>query len=177
VRVEVLYKYPQLSLCRSSFQHTIITFAFLHIPSYYFHAIFTTLFSYLPNINSTQSINMFRTLVSLAALTSVFACPEHDFNIRARDDLGRRATAGAHDWDYKDPSSWGSIKAGMSPQVHLPRTSLMIARICNLLHRNHAITHQPCGRVLLNHPQACPRLLRRGLWETHQLGLRTLFRG
>jgi hypothetical protein len=60
---------------------------------------------------------MFRTLVSLAAITSVIACPEHNFNIRARDDLGRRATAGAHDWDYKDPSSWGSIKAGKSPNL------------------------------------------------------------
>lgn len=64
---------------------------------------------------------MFRTIVTLAALSSVLACPEHDFNIRTTDRVGHALTGRAdgvnkgNDWNYTDPSIWGSIKTGISP--------------------------------------------------------------
>lgn len=48
---------------------------------------------------------MLRTIFTLAAITSsVFACPDHT-------DVYKRASV-TQDWNYDDPSSWGSIKAG-----------------------------------------------------------------
>lgn len=47
---------------------------------------------------------MFYVFISLAAISSVLACPQHDFNIRAVG-IERRADAGT--WEYATSSTWG----------------------------------------------------------------------
>ncbi|PVH74355.1 carbonic anhydrase [Cadophora sp. DSE1049] len=49
---------------------------------------------------------MFRALISLAAVASVLACPQHDFNTRATDGLAKRADAPSG-WTYAASNTWG----------------------------------------------------------------------
>lgn len=50
---------------------------------------------------------MFRTLVALAALSSVLACPQHDYNIRAVENLHKRADVSLT-WVYSYADTWGA---------------------------------------------------------------------
>ncbi|KAK0117909.1 hypothetical protein ONS95_012225 [Cadophora gregata] len=49
---------------------------------------------------------MLRTLAVLAAVTSVLACPQHDYNTRATDGLAKRAD-GPSGWTYAASNTWG----------------------------------------------------------------------
>ncbi|KAL2062647.1 hypothetical protein VTL71DRAFT_5719 [Oculimacula yallundae] len=58
---------------------------------------------------------MLRALVSLAAVASVLACPQHDFNTRAVDGLNKRADGPAA-WTYGASGTWG-VKESINDTV------------------------------------------------------------
>ena len=49
---------------------------------------------------------MLQAFVILAAVTTVLACPQHDYNTRATDGLVKRADAPSG-WTYAASNTWG----------------------------------------------------------------------
>jgi hypothetical protein len=56
---------------------------------------------------------MFRLLLSLAALTAVTACPQHEINQHS-NTLNKRAS-GTQDWTYEASYNWGMISSSNRP--------------------------------------------------------------
>jgi hypothetical protein len=56
---------------------------------------------------------MFRLFVSLAALTTVIACPQHEINQHS-NTLNKRAS-GTQDWTYEASYNWGMINSSNRP--------------------------------------------------------------
>ncbi|KAH7323927.1 alpha carbonic anhydrase [Rhexocercosporidium sp. MPI-PUGE-AT-0058] len=86
---------------------------------------------------------MFRALVSLAAVTSVLACPQHDFNTRAVG-IEKRAD-GASDWAYATSNTWGATDNDTVCQSGMTQSPINLPS--GLFSWNHAPTFKYSSRV------------------------------
>jgi carbonic anhydrase len=58
---------------------------------------------------------MFRLLLSVAALTDVTACPQHETSHQS--NIFNKRAGGIQDWTYEASYNWGMINPSISPVV------------------------------------------------------------